>query len=400
MNAAAPAAPAPRWWLAAGSLLLAGYAIVLVALVAWHAGGEWSGGPPAIVVPGSALELVRGGGRAAGNTFVLDAPDATGTAIVAARVAPLPAARHARVEWKLATPGAGEPALTFVWRTRDQPARTLTKAMRWVDGSIAPLALDPADGWTGTVTGFGLAVRGALPAPLVLESVTLPAVSAATAVETIRGQWTARYPFKASSIAFPFDEERNDHLSLLAATALAQVLAIAGYLLLARRLGWTFDARVLWAVFLGGWLLLDARWQVGLWRQLGDTARAYAGKSTDEKHRAAVDREYYALMREMGAALPAAPTRVFFLSDNPSLRARGAFFLYPHNVNAFLLEPGQASRPVPPEALRPGDHLLLLLYSGARYERGAGALVWADGRRRAVAEVLWKDEGIVLLRVE
>ncbi len=121
MTTTAPAAPAPRWWLAAGSLLLAGYAVVLVT---WSRGTPAASGPagrPRSWCPGARSSWSGAAGTAAGDTFVLDAPDATGTAIVAARVAPLPAARHARVDWKLAPPGAGEPALAFVGARATSP---------------------------------------------------------------------------------------------------------------------------------------------------------------------------------------------------------------------------------------------------------------------------------------
>lgn len=392
--------PPPRWWLAAPSFLAAAYVVVLLAVVAVHSGGSWIGGPPSIVVPATAFQVVRGSGQLRGAAFVLDSLDAAGNAVVTMQVAPFAAAEYSRVEWTLAAPSVAQPVVAFLWRTREHPNRMQSKTARWIDGRIAPLDLDAKDGWTGTVAGVALAVRGILPEPLALESVTLPGTSAATAANEIRRQWIARHPFKASSIAFPFDEERDDRLSLLATTALAQALALACYLLVARRRRWPFDARVAWAVFLAGWFVLDARWQVGLWRQLRDTGGTYAGKTTEEKHLATAERDFYAMMNEVGAALPAPPARVFFLSDNASLRARGAFFLYPHNVNAFYLDLPPAARAREPDTLRPGDCLLLLLYSGARYEREAGALVWRDGRRRQVDELLWKTDGIFLLRVK
>ena len=388
-----------RWWVAAAVFLVGGYGVVLLALIAVHAGGNWSDGAPSIVVPARELALVRGRGHAFGNTFVLDSLDPAGNAILAARIAPFPAEGYARVEWKLAADSAGEPSLAFLWRTREEPNRTRVKALHWADGRIVPLQLMAADGWSGTITGVGLAFRGAIAQPVVLESVTLVAPSAGSEVDQVLRQWTTRYPFKASSIAFPFDEERNDDLSLLAATALAQGLAIACYLVVARRRKWPFDSRVVWAVFLAGWLVLDARWQVNLWRELGDTAGTFSGKTTEEKHLAAVDHEFYTLMQEMRAALPAPPARVFFLADNASLRARGAFFLYPHSVNGFYADRRLGTRTASPDDLHAGDYVLLLLYSGARYDRAAKALVWPNGRQQPVAEALYKSDAIVLLRL-
>jgi hypothetical protein len=394
----APGTP-PRWWAAAAVLLVAAYAAVVLGLVATRSNGAWDAGPAPIVVPATGFALTRGGGHAAGNAFVVDALDASGTAVLAASVTPFPADRYPRVEWNVAAVPAARPELAFLWRTREQPERTFALPLRWQERRIAPLEPTEGDGWSGTVTGVALAVRAPLAQPLALESLVLPGVSAGFAAAELSRQWATPHPLTLTSITFPFDDERYEDLSLLAATALAQGLAIAGYLVLARRRRWPIDRRVIWALFLGGWLVLDARWQVQLWRQHGETAREFAGKTDRERHLADADHELYALMHELRAALPAAPVRILFLSDNLPLRERGAFFLYPHSVNAFALgRPGER-KSIAPDRLHAGDYVLLFLYAGVTYDRGAKALVWPDGRRRAVEEVLWKNDGLALLRV-
>jgi hypothetical protein len=390
----------PGWWLASASWLGLGYGVVLVVLVALHAGASLFSDVPAIAAPGRTFELVRGIGNPSGDAFVLARPDLGGAAILTLRTDAFSAAQYSRVEWRLAQPSASRPEIVFLWRTREQPGRTHVKPLHWVDAGLAPLELGAKDGWAGTVTGIGLAVRGAMPQPIVLDAVVLPGNSAASVARVIGDQWSRHYPFRGASITLPFDREREDYLPLPVATALAVALALAGCWLLARRRGWPHDPRVFWAVFLGGWLVLDARWQVNLWHQLGDTAREYAGKTTEQKHYAADDRELYAIMRTMAAALPAAPVRIMFLSDNPALRARGAFFLYPHNVDAFFLHDPRAPRTIGPRDGHPGDYVLLFLYRGIAYDRAARELVWPDGARRPVDEVAYRDEHVVLVRLK
>ena len=399
MSPASAVARPPLWWLTAASFLVAAYAVVLVVLVALHAGGNWIGGPASITVPAAGFELVRGKGHRTGGTFVVEALDPSGTAILSARVAPFAADQYPRVDWKLAPPGPTRPTLALLWRTRERPDRTFVKPLQWQETRVAPLELAESDGWSGTVIGVALAVRGELAQPLVLEAVVIPEISAASAAAEVGRQWTARHPFKLTSITFPFDDERYEDLSLLTATALAVGLGLAGYVMLARRRRWPLDARVLWAVFLGGWLVLDARWQINLWRQHRETAQQFAGKTTEEKHLAAVDHEMFTLMREVRDALPPAPVRILFLSDSLPLRERAAFFLYPHNVNAFYLSQFRRTLDLDPDHLHAGDHVLLFLFSGTTYDRSAKMLVWPDGRRRAVDEVLWKADGVALLRV-
>jgi hypothetical protein len=394
------AAASPRWWWLSPALLFVAFAIVLIGFVGLHARGNWLRGPVSIVVPAAGFNIMRGTGHASGKTFVLDALDDTGSALVGTHAVPFTADKYPRVELNVAAPGPVRPALAVLWRTREHPGRTFVKQFEWQDNRVAPLELTVADGWTGTVSGVVLAVRGELSAPLAFDSLVMPGISAATVAADIGREWAARHPFQGNSIVIPFDTERDQRLSLVAATALAVGLAIAGYAALARRRRWPLDARVCWAIFLAGWLLLDARWQVNLWRQLAATGAQFAGKTGEEKHLAADDRELYSIMREMAAALPAAPVRIMFLADNGALRARGAYFLYPHNVDAFYAIGGRKAPTLDPDTLRAGDHVLVFLYGGATYDRAAGALAWPDGRRRAVDEILFKTDGVALLRLK
>ena len=146
-------------------------------------------------------------------------------------------------------------------------------------------------------------------------------------------------------------------------------------------------------IFLAGWMLLDLRWQANLWRQLGDTAAAFAGKSTEEKHASGVDRELYALAQRVLAKLPQPPARIAVLARNDSLRFRVAYFLYPHSVNGIF---GPEPRP---GDLRSGDHVLLFFYDSAAYDRDTQALVWTDGQRRSVDELLIESRDVALVRV-
>jgi hypothetical protein len=380
-------------------LLAFAYVGVTAVLVAMNARGNWISAPSTIAVAATGFQLLRGSGQPGPGAFVVESPDATGMAILQAKVVPFAAHRYSRVDWKIVPPGAARPALSFVWRTREQPNRTFAMPLAWLENGVAPLELTAEDGWNGTISGVALMVRGKLQQPLVVQSVTIPGISAVYAAREIGGQWTAWHPFTGGSIAFPFDAERDEHLSLLAATALAQGLAIGAYLLLARRRKWPLDARVLWAVFLGGWLVLDVRWQVNLWRQLAATAQQFAGKSSDDKSLAAIDGPVFALIREMRAALPAPPVRILVLSDSHPLRSRVAYFLYPHSVNGFYQSRAFGKGTVDPADFHPGDYLLLLFYTGATYDRASRALVWPDGRRQPVDEVAFKAEGIALVRI-
>ena len=383
---------AQPWFVAIG-LFVAAFALVVVTLVGSESEGNWVSGPPTLAFPGSDFEVARGTGRKVATATMLEGLDASGTGVLSARVGPFAAEPYSRVDAVVQALGTARPTIALIWRTREHPNRLFSKPLQWVDDRTAPVAVSANDGWSGTITGLAVVVRGRVPEPLVLESVTLPGLSARTALREVAGQWTRHFPFRAHSNHFPFDEERSYSLSLLAGIAIAQALAALGYLYYARRRRIARDARVLWAIFLVGWLLLDLRWQVNLLRQHVESAGSFAGKSTEEKHLSGADRELFALLQQVSAALPPPPARVTVLSSNSSLRFRSAFFLFPHSVNGvFAPEPR-------PENLRAGDYVLLFLYEKARYDRDAGTLTWSDGQRRAVDEVLRPNPDFVLLRL-
>jgi hypothetical protein len=394
IDAAAPAAQAQAW-IAGVGLLIAGIAVSVLLVAIVHSGGNWRGGPPAITIEGGAFALVRGSGHRAGREFVLEATDSERLAVLSARVAPFGADGHPRVDFNLHSTDALPVELVFVWRTEERPNRNFSKPLTWTGTHIAPLELGPDDGWIGSITGVALAARGTLPRPLVLESFSVPSLSVATVIGDIAHQWAAFIPIVAASVTLPFDDERSHYATLLATVAAGGFFAAALYWLLTRR-ALPRDPRVYWAIVVAGWLILDTRFQVNLWRQLTRTAATFAGKTGEEKRLASDDRELYTLMKEVSTALPAPPVRVHFIADDQALRTRGSYFLYPQNV--YYSDAKRARTPVP-EELRSGDYVLLFLTSDLGYDSATQALVWRDGRRKPAEPILSRPPGLVLVRV-
>ena len=392
--AAVNAGPPGPWWAIAAALLAAALGLVVAGLAASHSAGHLVDGPPPITVAGDHFKLVRGRGQPSKGAYVLEALDPKGLCIVAAGVPPFAAESYPRVEWQLRGADAAGMKLLFVWRTLERPKRNFHVELEWQGGNVVYANPSAADGWSGTITGVALVVQGNLAQPLVLQSWTAPSASAWTALTEIGRQWSVPFPFKGATISFPFDAERSDFASLLIVVAAAQGLALAGYYLLARRRGWPRDARVLWAVFLIGWLILDLRWQANLWRQLAQTTRQFAGKTPEEKHLATDDHAVFELMRQVNAALPAPPVRIHFLADDLALRTRAAFFLYPQNVYHDVGRGLTAG----PEQVRSGDFVLLFWFHGLAYDRQAQQLRWPDGSTRAADEILALADGVLLVR--
>ncbi len=389
------AGPGPRasWWFIAGGLFALALAGVL-AFVVVRSSNVLTDAPAPIVADGADLVAVEGAGRKDGKAFILEAPGAEGIAVVTAQLAPFRAQEFSRVEWTLSSAQA-PPDLAVVWRTREHPRRNYTKRVRWLMSGAAPLELTPEDGWSGTITGVGLLVGPGLTMPLRVRELRIASYSAiGTADESVR-QWAEPVPLRGYSVNFPFDAERGHDLPLLPAVAAAEALAIGLYLTLARWRGWPRDRRVVWGIFVVGWLLLDLRWQANLWREARERGLRFAGKTTAEMHLAADDAALYQLIEKMKSALPAAPSRVFLYCDNDNLCARAAFMLYPQNLyRAF-----HWGRTLPtPEEMHEGDHVLLVYSRALGYDREHHTIVWGDGRTKPADEVLL-EAGALLLRV-
>jgi hypothetical protein len=227
----------------------------------------------------------------------------------------------------------------------------------------------------------------------------LPAATLRGTLAEILRQWAAPVPLQGYAISFPFDAERAHFLPLAQAVAITIALAMAVYFLLAQWRGWPSDARVFWAVFATGWILLDARWQVDLGREVVGAIERFAGKSPEQKALAADDAAVYVLAQDLRRALPSPPARVLVLCDNRLIAVRIAYFLYPHNVSRNMeIEDVDHVLPPKPGSLRSGDYVAFVFYNALGFDAEKQTLVWPDGRTQP-AEMIVRRPDFLLARM-
>ena len=381
-------------------------------IVATQSGGDWFHGRPSIDVRGDTFQLVRGSGHAAQSSFIID-PASDGITAISTGVRPFPAEKYPRVELVVRSAQL-PPEVSFAWRTREQGNRSFSLPLQQLTEGFAPLHLAASDDWRGTIIGIGLIVRGKVVAPIEIAYVRLPSASALATAREALAEWTAFVPLKGYSIVFPFDAERGTYMPMAKAVAIATGVAIVAYVLIARRRGRAPSMRVSYGrIFAGGWLLLDARWQVNVLHQVGITAQRFAGKTSEEKLLAGEGSELVMLVDEIRRLLPPAPARVLFLCDNDVIGLRAAYLLYPYNVfhdvktgpakvNVFREAKGGLSKAhgtAPDhEILRSGDYVVLFFYGDLGYDFDKQLLVWPDGHTRAAESMLSKPN-MLLVRV-
>lgn len=374
----------------AGSVL-----VCVVGYLALAAPGPWIGGAPPLRWTASELSIKRGSGGLTGNALVLTAPDPTGTVVIS-----LPTSFRSKDYLQIGLdvdriPQGVEAAL--LWRNDYQPARLFSRALSVEAGRIAPAVVAGEPNWIGRVDGLALVLRGPFTAPIILRgAVARPMTPAQVLGDRLR-EWLAFEPWNGASINNLTGGADTQDLPLPVLVAAVAGLAALAYVALARWrprvLGPTVGV-VCAAFFVGAWLVVDARWQWNLLRQVNITRAQYAGKSWRERHLAAEDGPLFAFIEKARAKLPAPPVRVFMAADAHYFRDRGAYHLYPYNV---YFDPWRNTMP-PPSAMRPGDYVVVYQRKGVQYDAAQQLLRW-DGQAPVAAELVLLDAGGALFRI-
>jgi hypothetical protein len=210
-------------------------------------------------------------------------------------------------------------------------------------------------------------------------------------------EWLAFEPWSGTSINTLTGGADAQDLPLPVLLAVLVGLAALAFAALARWKPGLFGAiqgPVIGAFFLGAWLILDARWQWNLVRQVDRTHHQYAGKSWRERHLAAEDGPLFAFIETVRAKLPAPPVRVFMVADEHYFRDRGAYHLYPYNV---YFDPWRNTIP-PSTAMRAGDYVVVWQRHGVQYNAAQQNLRWDDSPP-VKAELVLLDAGGALFRI-
>jgi hypothetical protein len=226
--------------------------------------------------------------------------------------------------------------------------------------------------------------------------VTADTLSAGSLVRSRLRDWTTFEPWTGASINTVVGGADLQELPMPPLFGLAVLLATA----IAVALGWWRPHWIgaglplaLAAMFGVAWLVLDARWQWNLARQVGVTASEYYGKSWRDKHVAAEDGPLFRFIEKVRATLPQTPARIFMVADAHYFRGRGAYHLYPHNVH---FDPWRNTVP-PPYALRPGDYLVVYQRRGIQFDAAQGCC--AGTAASCCGRVAVVEPGAALFRI-
>ena len=367
--------------------------VLVVAYLATAVPGPWLAGEAPRRFASSELQLVRGAGTRTAEELVVQATGEGGVAILSLST-DLRADRFHGIGWDVS--GLSDQAKPrLLWFSDADPARIQSLPAVVEAGRLRPVIVAGVPGWIGRIRGLGLSVAGPLPQPFHLRGVTVKPMGAGEVLADRAREWLAFEGWKGTSINVVVGGADVQDLPLPAAVAVAAGIAIL-LLLLIHRLRPALLPHVgtgVAVVFLGGWLLLDLRWSVDLARQVARTAGTFAGKDDRDRRLADVDGVLYEFIDRARAVLPAAPQRVWVVTDAPYFNGRAAYHLYPHNVH---FQP--RDRALPDRSfIKPGDWLLVFNRRGVEFNARNETLRW-DGGAELPAELKLPGNAAALFR--
>ncbi len=384
----------PRARRVALSISLASAIICTFVYLAMTVQGSWFSSAKTLHWTPRELSVTEGTAQLRSDGLAVRPSDATRPVRIAVNTS-LRASDYPVFGWE--TAGVSDDVEAAVlWQNEYEPGRVFNQRVDVEAGHVQPILLAQNKKWIGRISGIALAVRGNFLDPMVVRGATAKTMSPREVLGDRISEWFKFEPWNGTSIntlTGGADSQDMPLPVLLAAIACVAALAYAG-------LAWwkrDFFGPVLGisvaGVFVIAWLIIDARWEWNLLRQVRSTHAQYAGKSWHDRHLAAEDGPVFAFIHKVREQLPAPPARVFIVADAHYFRDRGAYHLYPHNV---YFDPWANSMP-PPAAMRPGDYIVVYQRRGVQYDPAQRRLRW-DGSG-VDAELLLVDTGAALFRI-
>lgn len=380
-------------------VVLASFVTALVALLAGYLyltiPGAWFSSASPKFYDAKALAVAVGNGAIDDDALAVAPADASGTIIITVTVA-LSAGDYRGVAWQLSGLPAGTEA-RLLWRSEFKPGRTFTLAIPMEADRLAPVVAARDPNWIGPLNGIALALRLPSAATVRVSGVTLDPLTLRSQLAGRLRDWTTFEAWSGASINTVVGGADLQELPLPLLLGLAAMLAAAAAIALARwRPQWMGAGLplALAVMLVAAWLVLDARWQWNLARQVVLTGRTYAGLDWRDKHVAAEDGPLFIFIEKVRRKLLPPEARVFMFADAQYFRGRGAYHLYPHNV---FFSPWTNSLPAA-SALRLGDYVVVYQRRGVQFDPALGMLRW-DGGAPIAVEALIVEPGAALFRV-
>ncbi len=266
------------------------------------------------------------------------------------------AGNHGFFQWQ-ASEIDPEISVLLFWRRLGNRKHTVV-ALDWSGPRGGVLDLRKERGWKGRISEIGLAFENVSDSNTRFQSMALFPPSIEMSLRALADAWLVFTPLTQKTANFLNLGAAEMALPATLAAAVWLGVAALGYLIFGFLRG-AVDLRVLAAIAVIAWLVLDARWGIEAWRQLTLTADRYAGKSWQEKNHSQRDADLVFLADRVKAELPQHPQRILILTSKSGNRSewereRLQYHLLPHNPFAYRSAASFFDR------MKPGDFILSL----------------------------------------
>ncbi|MES2934275.1 MAG: hypothetical protein V4805_12405 [Pseudomonadota bacterium] len=370
--------------------LLASILLLSLLYLGFTFDGSWFSSAKPLRWNGARMAVSKGEGAVVQKALIIKAEGQAGVAVASLTTPPFWAQDYAKAVWSVegANPAA---EYAMLWHSIEKPGRIFSTPLLLTRQGLVSANLHGDEKWSGQIVGLALTMQGAIAAPMTVNRVTMQPASAGAALAEVWDKWTTPQVWGTSTINYLDGEALEHEIALLPVMAGGLLLAILILLALARFGRKPVDVAVIWFMVFATWLALDTRWQATLFDQLQRTHQQFAGKSSQDKQLANFDGELFQFILQVRQKIPLASARVMLFSDDPYLRGRGTYHLYPMNV----LSSGHM---LPAAQFKPGDYLALVAKKDMAYDPGQQTLLWGNGQTLR-AELLISSPGNLLVKV-
>ena len=379
-------------WLLVPLSLLLGALLVLGAILAYYMTGSRYEARAILAWPGQPLQVQAGKIEIGDQGITVTTLDAQGWCSLMLVTPILDASRYARLRIET-TDLPPDTRLGMAWRDVTKPDGI---ARLWlphpVQGTIE-IPLDAQPRWRGGIAGLTLLID-APPKPFHLQRIELwpTAPTPALVLRQLWTEWTAFTGWTGGSINFLYAGKPHGLVSPVLAAACWVVASTLLYALMRQRRRGPWRLAPFTVILLTGWVVLDARWQWELLRQVQITQDQFAGKTGREKRLAAKDRTLFLLAEKITGAMPKTPGRLFLVppqldGDYYYQRIRLHYLLLPLNVSSNWAD-------LPTTGIRQGDHLFVWNgHKNVHWDPETGILSWQGQPGLAAEKILSTPAG-------
>ena len=281
--------------------------------------------------------------------------------------------------------------LSLVFRTADSPDDVQTISLQWPGSGDATFDLSQVPAWRGTIIEIGFsefATAQLVPpalgfAPFELDHAVLWSESWRGEVAALLTDWFGAWPWSQRSVAaLGRESDAPRARSMIVVTALAAAISI-GWLVLLLGLRARRALVVALACTASAWVLLDLRWQIGLFERLMATQTLYGGLSWEQRKDIVGDSDTLRVANELKGLLRDEPgaARILVQSSSGYSALRLMWHLLP--LNTAVLWSADPGAPLP-------EGCLVVFYESDAWHRDQ-----AMRRLLARSERVWSDGALM-----